>query len=180
MFNTLFRFKWLVFALFMSVILYAVIFRITFNPSISEPRGYYFMYSSKNYKKGDIVLICLEEYKYIEILHKFRLPFDNNNCGMKTPYLLKTIVASDGDVIVNNKNGLVINGIQQRNSIALDNYNRINLYPLKKRRFKLQINQFFVLGNTPHSYDSRYFGIIKKEQIQSKAYLIWAKNSPVW
>lgn len=180
MFRILWRFRWLIFVFISSYFLYVLMARITFNPSISEAPGYYFSYKVENYTTGDIVLVCLDKERYIRVLRRFKVPFSYSSCHMQPPYLLKTIVASSEDVIEINRKGVRINGVLQKNSGSLNNYKGINLYPLKKGRFKLQINQFFVLGNTPHSYDSRYFGVISKEQIISKAYLIWRRTRPIW
>lgn len=180
MFRILLRFRWLIFVVGSSYVLYVLMVRVTFNPSISEPQGYYFSYKAENYKIGDIVLICLDKDRYIRVLRRFKVPFSYSSCKMQPPYLLKTIVASGGDAVEINKKGVSINGVLQKNSSSLNNYKGINLYPLKKRRFKLQTNQFFVLGNTPHSYDSRYFGVINKEQIISRAHLIWQRTRPIW
>lgn len=180
MLKILLRFRWLIGVGVISYPLYGLMARITFNPSISEPQGYYFSYKANVYGNGDIVIVCLDKERYIQILRRFRVPFVTNSCRRHPPYLLKTIVASSGDTVDVGKKGIKINGVLQQNSKGLNNYKGINLYPLKKGRFKLQVNQFFVLGNTPHSYDSRYFGVIRQEQIMAKAYLIWRRAKPVW
>ena len=174
------RLNWLLFLILGYVIIYIFSANITFNPSISETRGYYFVYSCHNYSRGDIVQICLEDTKYLKVLSELKLPFENKACPAKMDYLLKQVVATSGDLIEVAQSGIFINGVLQKNSKLINSYNGIALYPLQNRRFRLKKNEFFVLGNTPHSFDSRYFGVIKQQQITAKAVLILAKTSQIW
>jgi conjugative transfer signal peptidase TraF len=151
---------------------------IIFNPSISETRGYYFMYKKHDYKKGDMVLVCLKSTRYTKILKEFQLPFDNTDCANNVPYLLKGIVASTDDLIEIKQNVVVVNGRVQKNSLSLNNYHEIKLYPQMDGKFKLKEDNFFVLGLTKHSYDSRYFGVVSRDQIEGVAYLLWSRNKP--
>lgn len=154
--------------------------RIIFNPSISEPRGYYFIFKRTEYKKNMIVQICINNKDYLEVLRKLKVPFHNRGCKSSIDYLLKTIVAGDGDKVLINQRGVFINGVLQHNSNAINNFRGINLYPTKDRRFIVGKNEFFVLGKTQHSYDSRYFGIIKESQIAAEAYLVYETNQRIW
>ncbi len=77
------------------IVIYLITQNVVFNPTISEPRGYYFIYPSLNYKVGDVVRICVETTSNVQILHQLRVPFTSSNCRNKSPYLLKKIVAVD-------------------------------------------------------------------------------------
>lgn len=153
---------------------------ICFNVTISEPTGYYFTYDSSSIKRGDKVLICVDDIKSIETLHKLKLPYELNRCKLNTPYLIKTISGIPGDQIDVERNGVYINNQLMQNSIALNNYETIKLNPMPFGKFKLSENEYFMLGNTPHSYDSRYFGIVKFQQIKYKAILLWKRQHPLW
>lgn len=148
--------------------------QITFNPSISEPQGYYVLSPIfNNLRRGDLVILCLDNRRYLSIAKKLQLPFNNSECKNNVAYLLKKVVAISGDRVEVKKSGIYINEILAKNSQALNNFKGINLYPQKERRFILNKNEFLVLGMTPHSFDSRYFGVIVRSQIKFKAYLIF-------
>lgn len=179
-FNLFYRFRYLV---IVSVALSLMNYwgaRIIFNPSISEPRGYYFILKKREYKKNTIVQICINNKDYLEVLRKLKVPFHNRDCKSRMDYLLKTIVAGAGDKVLINKKGVFINGVLQHSSNAINNFRGINLYPIKDRRFIVGKHEFFVLGKTPHSYDSRYFGLIKESQIAAEAYLVYETNQRIW
>lgn len=150
--------------------------RIIYNPSISETRGYYLVIKRNHYERNSIVQICIDDPKYQEVLRKLKLPFHNRQCRGGMDYLLKNIVGVAGDHVNINNQGVFINGVLQNNSNAINSFKGIDLYPTTKRRFILRRNEFFVLGTTTHSYDSRYFGVIQESQIVAEAYLIYGIN----
>ena len=169
---------WCIVILYFGV--YIINHNITFNPTISEPRGYYFTYRSTNYNVGGLVLVCIKSGRYVDILQQFKVPVTRGECQNHSPYLLKRIVAREGDWVDITSEGVYVNKKLQMNSRALVAYKNIKLFPVGERRFKLGINQFWLLGNTSHSYDSRYFGVVNGTQLQKKAVLLWQRSTPVW
>lgn len=151
---------------------------IYFNPTVSEPQGYYFIYKSSTIKRGDQVLFCVDDATSINIMHQLKLPYEET-CKLHTPYLLKTIVAVPGDTITINKFGVYINNNLRPNSISFKSYHNLKLNPLSDRKLKLKNHEYFVLGQTLTSYDSRYFGIIKAHQIKFRAILLWPRPKPL-
>ena len=97
----------------------------------------------------------------------------NNICGNSSAYLLKQIVAIEGDEVNVTPNGVYINNKLYPNSKiqqnTIHNGVQINLFPMPYGNFRLGSNEYFVLGKTIHSYDSRYFGVINAKQIYRKA-----------
>jgi signal peptidase I len=91
------------------------------------------------------------------------------------PYLLKKIVAIPGDVVAITKDGVLINKALQPNSTYIKKYKHIALNPLQyPQKFRLKNSEYFVMGNSKHSYDSRYFGVIRGSDIYYKAILIYS------
>lgn len=152
---------------------------ITKNISISEPVGYYLKLPMVNkIKRSDKYLICLTNSKYIAILKHLGLPNATNQCPDNSPYLIKQVAGIPYDVIRITKSGVLINGILQPNSIAFKSARGINLFPIPAGyQVVLGHDDYFMLGVTPHSVDSRYFGIIHRNQFYKQTILILKDNS---
>lgn len=155
------------------LILYLIGQMFYYNETASETIGYYFAYPSLHYKKGDLVLICITEHKYLHAMHKLGLLYDNSHkCPENSTFLLKQIVAVYKDRVTITSSGVYVNDILYPNSAALSSYHGVPLMPQMHTSFILNANEYFTLGKTPHSYDSRYYGIVKLSQIHKKAWLI--------
>lgn len=155
--------------------MYYMFERIYLNVSISEPKGYYFAFKSNNFLRGERVLLCVDDVKSIITMHELKLPYEDNRCKLRTPYLLKRVAAVSGDIIDIEEDGVWINGVFQINSRQLHEYKGTNLNPIAKKRYQLKKNEYFMLGETPNSYDSRYFGIVNQSQIRYKVMLLCKK-----
>ena len=87
---------------------------------------------------------------------------------------MKYIIAQKNDTVeISATQGVMVNGRVILHSIALNEYNGIYLHPLQPQKVKLRLHEFFVLGLSSHSYDSRYFGIINTNQIYRKALFLY-------
>ena len=142
------------------------------NITNSEPLGYYFVWNKPKYNTHDLVLVCVNERLYSNVLHQLGVPKISGECKNNMPFLLKKIVAQSGDTIVVTTDGIYINSALYKNSKAIAQYHGINLYPQKDRVFKLKKDEFFLMGETPTSYDSRYIGVVKLSQIYKRAVFI--------
>ena len=87
---------------------------------------------------------------------------------------LKKLVAKGGDLVTINSDGVLINGKYLTNK-GIENARNINLYPIESMNYKLSNGEYFFIGLSAHSYDSRYFGIIKETQIKYRNVLLWKK-----
>lgn len=147
------------------------------NISISEPLGYYLALPLVPYTTNDLVLTCLSNNSYKHVFNELGLK-DNNACPNGMPYLLKTIKAVAGDTVEVIGNGVVINGRLQINSQQFIEGRGVKLYPLPVGyKHTLVMGEYFVLGESSHSIDSRYFGIIKEKDIYRRAILIYRTSS---
>ena len=153
-------------------ILYGINNSIYRNVTNSEPLGYYAVWSKPTYNVHDLVLVCINQRLYSGILHKLGLPSITGECQNNMPFLLKRIVAQSGDIVAITKYGVYINDELCKNSKVIVRYHGIALFPQMNKVFKLNKNEFFLIGETSTSYDSRYFGVITQEQIYKKAVLI--------
>ena len=163
----------------------------TYNPSVIPLK-----HRHNQYKSGDLVLFYLSDSttvtvnagingnfsrsmpsmsgsrtqsSHLGVLHQLGLPYTN-------PYLLKQIVAVAGDEVSVTPNGVYVNNTLYANSKA-QQYNmfhgvRINLLPMSYGKFRLADDEYFMLGKTANSYDSRYFGVIRQQQIYRRAVFI--------
>lgn len=125
--------------------------------SESLTKGVYFFHrdATPPYSHGDIVLLETNE-RIKEHLKKF-FPSSPDR-------LLKIIVALEGDTICRKENEVVISS---RNEDVLQ-YNLETAFlrsDLSAGCFVLPANQIFVGGQSPRSFDSRYFGYIPSSSI---------------
>lgn len=131
---------------------------------------------SKEINRNDIITFCPEE-KFFE-LFSYRGYISKNitgKCYNKYPPFIKRVVAITGDKIEIKNDDVYLNENLVKNS---------NIYNVDKNGYKLprlnngfkkilEINELFVYADgVNRSLDSRYIGIINKNNIISKAYLI--------
>ena len=143
------------------------------NISISEPLGYYLALPRVKFKKGDLVLTCITNNFYKKIFNNLGMQDVSGQCNNRLPYLIKRIVAIEGDSIRVIPNGILINGALYSNSKQFFQNRGVKLYPLPIGYFHMLTNdEYFLLGQSLHSLDSRYFGIVKRKDIFRKAVYI--------
>lgn len=155
------------------------------NVSISEPLGYYLLLPEVAIRKDDLVLMCVKD-SYKHVFNELGLGGDKSpdespnssrnvagQCSNGLPYLLKRVVATRGDRVEVAKSGIKINGILYPNSQQFNEGRGVKLHPLNLGYSHiLTENEYFMLGNSPHSVDSRYFGIVKASDIKGRVILI--------
>jgi signal peptidase I len=111
---------------------------------------------------GSLYIIKLSETK-MNIIRK--LGYHAN-----TDTLLKRIVAISGDVVHVTNDGILINSHLLKHSKAYQFIRGVALNPLPiGYNHKLATNEYFVMGESDNSYDSRYFGVIGIDNIVSRA-----------
>lgn len=133
------------------------------NLSPSMEKGVYLLKEIDELKKGDVVLLNIPLNVRETLYSRGYLPKN-----IKT--LLKEIVAIEGDKIEVVHNKLYINGEFKGEIATLDLKGRELISFLKDGTLKN--DEVFLLGRGENSYDSRYFGAVKKEEILKKTILI--------
>ena len=126
--------------------------RLIVNRTHSLPVGLYY-WSDVPIKKGSIVLFKLDQSTPLQ-----QLGINRGYEARKLP-LLKRVVALAGDVVSVSPSGVSINGQLLPNSAPLfDDEAGRPLTMAQLDHLKLSADQVFLMGVTPTSWDSRYFG----------------------
>ena len=135
------------------------------NITISEPLGWYWLSSPSPIQIGKVYTIGVPVIFLSLVKH---LGYKSN-----AKALFKKVVAKEGDIIKVTEDGILINNKLMPNSQGIEAFKGILLHPLPVNyRYKLKYNEYFVLGDTPHSFDSRYFGVVNGADIKNEAQLI--------
>jgi conjugal transfer pilin signal peptidase TrbI len=77
-----------------------------------------------------------------------------------------------GDTVVQNEQGVFVNGSKVREGFVLAsklNHKESDYY----KTFVVAPNQIFFTGSAPRSFDSRYWGTAGQDRVIGKAYPIW-------
>ncbi len=133
------------------------------NPSKSLTRGIYKLYPPVNIKHGDIVVFKIP--KELEIYCKHRGYILN-----RTETLMKRVAAFSTDTIEIKNQEIFINNVSWGKIYNVDSKYR-DLPQLKTKDVIPNKNEFLPLVQTDGSFDGRYFGPIKSQEIQARAEL---------
>ena len=136
-------------------------YRINTSPSID---GLLWKIVERKLEIGEIVEVCLPA-RFIERhnLEEHISKTVSMACGGFLP-LLKRIVASEGDHVKMEKDGIHINNELLPNSARL-----IEPKESMDRQFVLEGHEYLVAGDTADSLDSRYFGQVDEQWITGTA-----------
>ena len=136
---------------------------LRFNTSPSLPYGLYLCQDEDTLNHDDLVLFCLndEQAKFASE----RGYIDKGNCPIDTAPLGKYVKAVPNDKIDIFNSKISVNGsvIENSATLAEDNEKR-PLTPAKLPQ-TLGNDEYLMLSPKENSYDSRYLGVIKKEQV---------------
>ena len=126
----------------------------------SMPEGWYFTYPVSSYYRGDNVVFSPDKQTENYILARKWLPKD-------IP-LLKKIVGIPGDFLCIKQQNVYINGELLGKVYEMDD--KGNALPVFSFCGKIAKDEYFMQGvANAHSFDSRYYGLVNKAQIMSKA-----------
>lgn len=132
------------------------------NRSASIPIGIYRLLPLDEIKKGD-TLIFTADKEIVEFLLR------RGYLSKYTKGFIKKVGAVEGDIVEVNDN-LIINGkIIKENLPKFDSLGRE--LPLKKGKYIIKKDEYFMIGDHIKSFDSSYMGVIRKDQIKNKAKL---------
>ncbi|MBY0379365.1 MAG: S26 family signal peptidase [Burkholderiales bacterium] len=148
---------------------------VMYNITNSEQIGWYWVgmhrYGIENIQVGKLYTIKLPD-TFMRVIRQ--LGYRANSYT-----LLKRVVARSGDIIEVDKAGVFVNRKLINNSQSKQMVRGIELHPLPiGYKYILHNGEYFVMGETDSSFDSRYFGVMNKDNFISEAYLImkgWQK-----
>lgn len=138
------------------------------NITNSMPVGVY-REESGDIEKDNYVLLCKDDYELK------RAKNDDYLCKDGHQPLLKKVVAVKDDVVTVSNEGVYVNYTKLENSERIVNswLNEKNLLD-----YTLKDKEFLVMGRSPYSWDSRYFGIVRRDEFISKVvpvFLVFSK-----
>lgn len=153
--------------------------KVCVNVSDSMPRGFYFMTGilDTHFRKNDVISFCpSEEDMELFLNRKYFSSYVGASCYDKFLPFLKHIIAMEGDTIEIKNDTIFLNGILVSNS-RIFNHDKLNRtlsrLPNGYKKILSKDEYFAYADGVISSLDSRYLGVIKKENILSKSYLIW-------
>ena len=133
---------------------------INFTPSMKE--GIYIKKAGQ-IERGDIVAACLDEpYQAIGLKNSYLIR--STKCHGAAP-VIKKIIAVPGDNVLLTYDYIRVNGrkLLFKTKLRDRSGNSLHVYP---RGHYLQTDGYWLIGiNSRNSWDSRYWGYVKKEQI---------------
>jgi len=143
------------------------------NSTKSVMLGYYWTVD-KPVEKGVYVLVCPPDIPVFE-LAKQRGYLNAGFCPAAVERLIKKVAAVKGDTIQINQEGVQVNGqmLPFSKPIAFDAAGR-PMPQLELNAYHLKENELLLMGDiSPTSFDSRYFGLIDRAQIQGVVKPVW-------
>ncbi len=157
----------IILVLSLTFIAFSIRNRVTINVSNSLPRGLYWLTKVKepeDIKKGDIVLFDTPEKakKYV---------YGRGYQDKKIKQILKIVVATDEDNLMRIGNKLYINHLSNFIFLEKDSLKRPLPY-LTTEDLQPQEKELFVLGTHYRSFDSRYYGSIKRSNVKATGKLL--------
>lgn len=137
--------------------------RMTYNVTDSLTKGLYLKKIFPEYRKGHLVLFIMDK-KYSKYIEDFP-----NKDKMKNIYLMKRIVGVEGDIIETKKDGtLFINGEKKGKIFKIKGITE----NIEDTKYILKKDEYYLMGDTETSFDSRYLGILRKEDFKYEMILL--------
>lgn len=143
-------------SLFIFLLIAFILINFKVNISESAPIGIYFINRlSKKYDRGDYVVYKINS-KYREYMLEELRKLDT----------IKQIKGIENDRVKYENNKIFINDKLMGKVL-------FNIPINSKKEYTIPKDEFLTIGDVDYSLDGRYYGLIKKEDIKYKAYLIY-------
>ncbi len=142
-------------------------FDIRFNITSSIQKGAYKLTKDNtDISKGNIILFCLKD-KY-SVIAKERKYLSQGKCANNLSPIGKHVIASYKDKVRITTEGIYVNGIHIKNTRPLSH--DIEGRELSNAEIDkiLDQDEFIVASTKIDSFDSRYYGIVKRKEILGK------------
>ncbi len=149
------------------LIAFCVRSRVTINISHSLPRGLYWLTeveAPEDIEKGDIVLFNTPKKaeKYI---------YGRGYQSRDVKQILKMVAATESDQVTRKDSRLYINGLSKYYFLTKDSLGN-PLPQLPTEELQPHEGDLFVIGTHYRSFDSRYYGVIKRSNVKATAKLL--------
>jgi conjugative transfer signal peptidase TraF len=138
---------------------------LVINVSSSVPRGVYLKKKGGNLERGNLVLVCPSNGAVWRLVAQSRSVVKGSGCGGTLAPLIKEIAAVEGDTVTVTTAGVVLNGTLRTGTALLSFSSRGKPLPQASSQ-KIPRGELFLLGSSPESLDSRYFGTIPIRDVQ--------------
>lgn len=138
---------------------------LVINLSASVPRGIYLKQHEGKIKRGSLVLVCPSEKAIWRLVAQSRSVVRGSGCGGTLAPLIKEIAAVEGDTVEVTTGGVVLNGTL-RTGTALRSFSSRGEPLPKASSGKIVPGELFLLGASPESLDSRYFGTVPIQDVK--------------
>ena len=138
---------------------------LVWNASASAPVGLYRLAGGKEIRRGDMVVAWTPGSARSLAARRRYLPAN-------VP-LVKRVAAAAGDRVCASGNIVSINGRRAAARRSFDAAGRA--MPWWSGCRNLLAGEYFLLMDSPASFDGRYFGVTRKADLVGRAELIWAK-----
>lgn len=136
-------------------------FSLYLNISDSIPKGLYVL-EKRLPKKNELALFCLNEE--FSVIAKERKYLSNGVCNGLAP-IGKKAVAEAGDLVKINRFGTYVDNVRIKRSQPLKFDPNGDLMPQRFFEKLLDDGEYLFVAEKIYSFDSRYFGIVGKENI---------------
>lgn len=139
------------------------------NTTESMPKGLYYVLSNTELARNDMVTFCPPYNEFLKFAERQGFWGDLKKiCNRQTPKYMKKIVGIPGDSISVFYSGVYVNNVKIANSEAYTKILSDKIFAGYEKKFVLKSDEYFLMSDyNPLSFDSRYFGVIKREQIIS-------------
>jgi conjugative transfer signal peptidase TraF len=164
---------WIVSVFTLTLLVYALGFRVVLTQSV--PRGLYRAVDVP-LLRGTLVAFCLSPA--VATFATARGYVSWGTCPGGTQPVVKRIGAVAGDTVDLRPNVILVNGAPLPNSATLAHDSRGRALPrIPRGRYQVADGEFWLFAtHIPESWDSRYFGPVRRGQILSTARAVWTLN----
>ena len=153
----------------------SVLGRFRVNSTRSLPIGLYWTMAPRPLTRGSIVLVCLPVP--IARFARGRGYLWRGRCSGSVAPIGKLVLATEGDVVGVGPAGLSVNGalVPRSEPQPTDSEGRpINHYPYGT--YRVATNELWLYSPYhPMSFDSRYFGPVPMNSVESRMVAVWAR-----
>ena len=149
---------------------------VRFNPSASMPVGFY-MRAIGTPDRGSVALVCLPRHVSELALNRGYIP-SGGPCTDDAVPVGKPVLAVPGDTIAVTAEGLELNGHLVLSSKALTSDRQGRPMPqMSPGPYLIRDGEIWLLStHSPFSFDSRYFGAVKLENVRGYVRALWTWN----